>query len=163
MDRSNVSTGATPTAYMSHLLPQATEIRPGTYIYQDLNEVTVGVCSEDECAARIVTTVISDAVPDKCVLDAGSKTLTSDRLVYKPDIAGFGRVVEYPQAVITRLSEEHGEVVLAQCDKRPRLGERVHVIPNHICPVVNLQTVAWLDDGSGRLTQLTTDARGLLS
>ena len=73
-----VSGGSTPTAYQSHLVGEYTEIRPGTYVYNDMNTVRGGYCTLDDCAARIICTVVSTAVPGQVVIDAGSKTLTSD-------------------------------------------------------------------------------------
>jgi D-serine deaminase-like pyridoxal phosphate-dependent protein len=99
--------------------------------------------------------------PGKFVIDAGSKTLTNDRRTVDPDTAGYGHVVEYPDAKIVRLTEEHGEVELAPIvAERPKIGERVHVIPNHICPCVNLQTMTWVRMNAGSLEPMAVDARG---
>lgn len=156
-----VSGGSTPTAYQSHMVPQFTEIRPGTYIYNDMNTVRGGWVTLDDCAARIICTVVSNAVPGQVVIDAGSKTLTSDRCIPAPE-SGHGYIIEYPQATITKLSEEHGQVDIRNCTRAPALGERLTIIPNHICPCVNLQdSVWWSEDGS--VTKLTVDARGMLS
>ena len=134
------------------MVPAYTEIRPGTNVYNDMSLVSGGFCSLDDCAVRpVACTVVSDAVPGKAVIDAGSKTLTSDRRMISPDTAGFGHVVEYPQAKIVRLSEEHGELDLSACDRRPKLGERVHVIPNHICPCINLHDQVYLRLPDGEL------------
>jgi D-serine deaminase-like pyridoxal phosphate-dependent protein len=156
-----VSGGSTPTAFQSHHVPQLTEIRPGTYIFNDVNELRGGFCSLDDCAARIHATVVSDAVPGQVVLDCGSKTLTSDRCVPAPD-SGHGLLVDFPRARITRLSEEHAQVDVSACPSRPPLGSRVTVIPNHICPCVNLQDHVWWME-RGKLTRLPVDARGRLS
>ena len=156
-----VSGGSTPTAYQSHLVPEYTEIRPGTYLYNDMNTVRGGYCTLEDCAARIVCTVVSTAVPGQVVIDAGSKTLSSDRCGPAPD-SGHGHVLEYPEARITCLSEEHGQVDIRSCRTSPQLGERVTVVPNHICPCVNLQDTAWWRDEEGRLQELSIDARGLL-
>lgn len=157
-----VSGGSTPTAYQSHFIPQLTEIRPGTYIYNDMNTVNAGFCGLDDCAARFVCTVVSNAVPGKVVIDAGTKTLAADRNAAMPD-SGHGHVVEYPAARIVRLSEEHGEIDVSKCDRAPGIGQRVHVIPNHICPCVNLQDGAWIRGNDKRLEWLKTDARGMLT
>ena len=154
-----VSGGSTPTAYQSHLITRQTEIRPGTYVFNDMNTVRGRYCTLDECAARVLATVVSDAVPGQVVIDAGSKTLTSDRCASVPE-AGFGHVIEYPAAKITKLSEEHGQIDITVCRKQPAVGERVTVIPNHICPCVNLRdTVWWLEPGES-LRQVVVDARG---
>jgi D-serine deaminase-like pyridoxal phosphate-dependent protein len=160
--RDIVSGGSTPTAFQSHLVPQFTEIRPGTYVFNDMNTVRGGFFSLEDCAARIVCTVVSDAVAGQVVLDAGTKTLTSDRCGPAPD-SGHGHVVEYPAAVITKLTEEHGQVDVRACPRRPRVGERVTVIPNHICPCINLQDAVWLRGEDGSLQRLPVDARGKLS
>ncbi len=157
-----VSGGSTPTAYQSHLIPQLTEIRPGTYIYNDMNTVAGGFCRIEDCAARIVCTVVSNAVPGKVVIDAGTKTLSSDRNIPNPE-SGHGYVVEYPLAKITRLSEEHGEIDITACDRAPAMGERVSVIPNHICPCVNLQDAVFYREPDGTLRSIRIDARGKLS
>lgn len=157
-----VSGGSTPAAMQSHLVPAYTEIRPGTYIYMDRNCIFGGWFQEQDSAMKIVATVVSDAVPDKCVLDCGNKTLTMDLCMGHGEL-GHGIVVEYPAAKIVKLSEEHGEVDLSLCDQRPKLGERVQVIVNHVCPTINLQDMAWLKQENGELEPLPIDARGLLS
>ena len=156
-----VSGGSTPTAYQSHLVPEYTEIRPGTYVYNDMNTVRGGYCRLEDCAAHIISTVVSNAVPGQVVIDAGSKTLTMDRCSPAPD-SGHGYIVEYPEAVITRLSEEHAQINITACGRGPQLGERVTVIPNHICPCVNLQDAGWWRDAQGQSVELSIDARGLL-
>ena len=160
--RGIVSGGSTPTAYRSHLVPALTEIRPGTNVFNDLNTLRGGYCDLADCAATVLCTVVSDAVAGQVVLDAGSKALTSDRCVAAPD-SGHGLVLEYPDAVITALSEEHGRVDVRACPTRPRVGERVRVVPNHVCPCVNLHDAVWWRGTDGRLERLPVDARGRLS
>ena len=160
--RDVVSGGSTPTAYQSHLVPQVTEIRPGTTVFNDMNTVRGGFCTLDDCAASIICTVVSDAVGGQIVLDGGTKTFTSDRCGPAPD-SGHGHVVEYPDAIITKLTEEHGQVDVTRCAKRPHVGERVSVIPNHICPCINLQDAVWWQEADGGLRRLAIDARGRLS
>lgn len=158
-----VSGGSTPTALGTHLLPGITEIRPGTYVYNDVNSLREGCATMDDVAARIVTTVISTAVPGQIVLDAGSKTLTNDLCGLAPS-SGHGIVVEYPNAKITKLSEEHAQVDVSQCDRVPKIGDRVSIIPNHICPCINLQdSFWWFEEGfdqSAAPTKMPVDARG---
>ena len=155
-----VSGGSTPTSRTSHQVSALTEIRPGSYIYNDWNCVSGKWSLLDDCAARMLATVVSDAVPGKVVIDAGSKTFSRDPHFLHPDTAGFGHVVEYPHARITRLTEEHGEVDISACDQPPQVGQRIHVIPNHICPCVNLQDRFWLQHGPDEFECLPVDARG---
>jgi D-serine deaminase-like pyridoxal phosphate-dependent protein len=153
-----VSGGSTPTAYQSHFMPRMTEIRPGTYIYNDMNTVAGGFCSIDDCAASVV----SNAVPGKVVVDGGAKTLAADRNIPNPD-SGYGYVVQYPKAKVVRLSEEHGEIDISTCDSAPKLGERISIIPNHICPCVNLHDSFWLQTTNHELPEMNIDTRGKLS
>ena len=159
-----VSGGSTPTAMQSHRVTNLTEIRPGTYVYNDMKIVTGGYCTLDDCAARFACTVVSDAVPGQVVIDAGAKTLTYDSYGSGDSGGGLshGYLVEYPQARVAKLSEEHGQVDVRRCDRRPRVGERVTVIPAHICPCVNLQDQVWWKE-NGELEALRIDARGKLS
>jgi len=156
-----VSGGSTPTAYASHHVASQTEIRPGTYVFNDMNCVHGGFVTLEDCAARIVCTVISTAVPGQVVIDAGTKTLTSDKCGPAPD-SGHGLIVEYPRTKIVKLTEEHGQVDITGCDSAPLLGERITIVPNHICPCINLQDNVWLLTEQQKLEQLRVDARGLI-
>ena len=162
LDVGIVSGGSTPTAFQSHLVPQCTEIRPGTYPFNDINTVRGGFCELADCAATVVATVVSDAVAGQVVIDAGSKTLTSDRCVPDPE-CGHGYVVEYPQARVAKLSEEHGQVDVRDCPTRPKIGDRLSIIPNHICPCVNLQDRVWWRVAGGACLPMAVHARGRLS
>lgn len=161
LEVSVISGGSTPTTFQSHHITSQTEIRPGTYVFNDMNTVRGGFCRIDQCAAVVIATVVSTAVAGKAVIDAGTKALASDRNWIEPD-SGFGHVIEYPDAKIVRLSEEHGELDFSDCSSRPRIGERVAIIPNHICPCVNLHdSFLWLDD-SGNAQRSPVDCRGML-
>jgi D-serine deaminase-like pyridoxal phosphate-dependent protein len=159
MEAKIVSGGSTPTAYFSHQFKNMTEFRPGTYIFHDMNGVHGGFATIEDCAARIVATVVSSAVPGQVVIDAGSKTLTSDRCGPAPE-SGHGYVVEYPEAKIVKLTEEHGQVDVRSSARTPKVGERVTVIPNHICPCINLQDVVWWKEGDEKPIAIDVQARG---
>jgi D-serine deaminase-like pyridoxal phosphate-dependent protein len=156
-----VSGGSTPTALRSHHFRVLTEIRPGTYVFNGTNELYGGYATLDECAARVVCTVVSAAVPGKVVLDGGSKSFTSDRCGPKPD-SGSGFIVEFPEARIVRLTEEHAEVDITACQRRPKVGQRVSVVPNHICPCVNLADRFWWWELE-TLSPVQVDARGMVN
>lgn len=132
-----VSGGSTPTAFRSHEIPQQTEIRPGTYVFNDRTTAAVDACDWDDCAYTILATVISTAVPGQAVVDAGSKSLSSDPIRAGGD--GFGQILDRPEVTVARMSEEHGVLDLSGTDWRPQVGDRVRIIPNHVCVSVNLQ------------------------
>lgn len=154
-----VSSGSTPSARQSDKTPSATEIRPGTYVFNDLGYHSLEACTLESAALTVRTTVVSTAATSgQVILDAGSKTLTSDRAPAKFD--GFGRIVEHPAAVIVKLNEEHGWVDVSRCPAPPKTGDVVHVIPNHVCPVVNLHDRMYAVRG-GRVEHVwPVDARG---
>lgn len=130
----SVSGGGTPRMWQAHEAPSLTEYRAGTYVYGDRYIVASGAMGVDECAMHVHATVVSRPTADRGILDAGSKTLSSDLLGLK----GHGLILEYPEAAIYGLSEEHGNVDFSGCAGRPAVGERVTIIPNHCCVVSNL-------------------------
>lgn len=132
-----VSAGSTPSAFATHHIPGVTEIRPGTYVYNDLNTYYQGLCGLDDCAARVVATVVSTAVPGRAMIDAGSKTLSSDLLGSGPK-SGYGMVLEAPGVPIIKLNEEHGHLDVTRAERKLRVGDVVTVIPNHVCTCVNM-------------------------
>ena len=133
-----VSTGGTPDLFRAHEVSVATEHRPGTYIFRDRDQARESG-SLDDCAMRILATVVSRPTDDRAILDTGSKTLSSDTL----GLDGFGLIVEYPQLVLAKFSEEHGHVDCSASNARPHIGERVTIIPNHACAVTNLHDVLY--------------------
>lgn len=127
-----VSGGSTPTLWQSHRIPGLTEIRPGTFIFNDRNTILSGACTIDDCAARILTTVVSTSVPGQYVIDGGSKTFSSD----KAAADGFGVVEDAPDALFEKMNEEHGYI--KQAGHTRKVGDRIQILPNHICVAVNL-------------------------
>jgi len=129
-----VSTGGTPNFIHLGKLDGATEHRAGTCIFNDLMMIDAGVATLEDCAFQIYTSVVSRANPQRGILDAGSKTLTSDL----GGLDGHGKIAEHPGARIHKLSEEHGFLDLSQCSAKPEVGDIVRVIPNHVCVSVNM-------------------------
>ncbi|MCS7315941.1 MAG: alanine racemase [Bryobacterales bacterium] len=132
-----VSGGSTPTLYHSHRIRGLTEIRPGTYIFNDRNTWLAGACKLEDCAASILVTVVSTSRPGQVIVDGGSKTFSSDRLTPSPELS-FGYVLEAPGAVFTRMNEEHGYLDVRRAGVELAVGDRLRIIPNHICAAVNL-------------------------
>ncbi|MCS6816808.1 MAG: alanine racemase [Blastocatellia bacterium] len=132
-----VSGGSTPTAYLSHEFVGVTEIRPGMYIFNDRTMVGLGVARLEDCALSVLVTVVSTSVSGRAIVDGGSKTFSNDR--YRAgDGRGFGLVREDPEAEVEALSEEHGHLDISRSSRRYRVGERLTIIPNHVCTVMNL-------------------------
>src|SRR4030095_7279301 len=130
-----VSTGGTPNLVNMGQLAGATEHRAGTYIFNDRMMLACGAATPEDCALNVYATVVSRAAPERGILDSGSKTLTADTGALDD---GFGLILEYPQAKIHAFAEEHGFLDLSRSNARPRVGEVVRVIPNHVCVVVNM-------------------------
>jgi D-serine deaminase-like pyridoxal phosphate-dependent protein len=130
-----VSGGSTPAAWRMHELPGVTEIRPGTYVYNDRTTAAIGACDWEDCALTVLATVISTAVPGQAVVDAGAKALAREPL--RGDGDGWGALLDRPEVTVSRMSEEHGILDLSRTDWRPRLGDRVRIVPNHVCMVVH--------------------------
>jgi D-serine deaminase-like pyridoxal phosphate-dependent protein len=129
-----VSSGGSPAFYSAHETEGINEYRAGTYIYSDRMQAAFGMGTLEDCALTVLMTVASRPTDTRAVLDGGSKALAAD-LCPKP---GHGHIVQYPDAVIAKLSEEHAVVDLSACTDKPKVGDRVQVIPNHVCVVVNL-------------------------
>ena len=159
LDATMVSTGGTPNLKNLGKLNGATEHRPGTYIYNDRMQVAAGVASWDDCALNVYSTVVSRAAPDRGILDAGSKTLTSDT---GGGLDGHGLILEHPEAKIARFAEEHGFLDLTRSNTRPHVGDVVRIVPNHVCVVVNMMDEVVMVRGEEIIGVLPVAARGKL-
>lgn len=131
---SRVTGGGTARMWHAHEHKTLTEYRSGMYIYGDRATLNNGAMTLDDISFKVICTVVSRPTADRGILDGGSKTFSSD-LVGQD---GYGLILEYPEARFYGQSEEHGHVDFSACAKKPEIGERVTVIPNHCCPVTNL-------------------------
>ena len=131
----HVSVGSTPSSRYTPTVPGVTEMRPGTYVFNDNSAFRHGHLGPEECAARIAATVVSRPASDRAVVDSGSKALAFDP---SPSHPGHGYVVGHPDAEIARISEEHGVVLLPPDEPGFAVGDRHEIIPNHVCPAINL-------------------------
>jgi len=156
-----VSGGSTPTAWRMHEVPGVTEVRPGTYVYNDRTTAEIGACGWEDCALTVLATVISRAVPGQAVIDAGTKALGREPM---RGVAGegFGVVMDHPDIVVARMSEEHGILDLSKSDWNPQVGDQVRIIPNHVCIVVHLNDVIYGVRDSIVETSWMVAARGRL-
>ncbi len=153
-----VSTGGTPNLANLGKLDGATEHRAGTSIFNDRMMLACGAATLEDCALTVFTTVVSRAGPERGILDAGSKTLTSDT----GGLDGHGLILEHPQAKVARFAEEHGFLDLSGCNDKPEVGDILRVIPNHVCVVVNMVDRLVAVRGDEILGEIPVAARGRL-
>jgi D-serine deaminase-like pyridoxal phosphate-dependent protein len=154
-----VSGGSTPTMMSTHELPAVTEFRPGTYVFNDRTTAEVGACGWEDCALTVLATVVSTAVPGQAVIDAGTKALGREPLRAGAG-EGFGVLMDRREVYVRAMSEEHGMLELGDSGWKPRVGEQVRVIPNHVCIVVHLNDVVHGMRGDTVETSWPVEARG---
>jgi D-serine deaminase-like pyridoxal phosphate-dependent protein len=127
-----VSAGSTPTALLS-AVQGVTDERPGTFVFGDRQQSTLGAHRPEDVALFVVGTVVQVSGP-YFVVDVGAKVLTKD---LPKTVEGYGALPAYPEAIIERVYDHHG-MIHARGGPLPRAGERVAIIPNHVCPITNL-------------------------
>lgn len=132
-----VSGGSTPTAFESGLFHGVNEVRPGMYIFNDRNTMAIDAAALEDCALSVVVTVVSTAVSGRAIVDGGSKTFSYDRFQVG-DGRGYGLVKEDPAVELERLTEEHGHLNVERSERHCRVGDRLSIIPNHVCTTVNM-------------------------
>jgi D-serine deaminase-like pyridoxal phosphate-dependent protein len=154
-----LSGGSTPLAWRAHELPMVREVRPGTYVYNDRTTAEIGACEWDDCALTVLATVVSTAVPGQAVVDAGSKALGREPM-RGVEGEGFGALLDHPEVTVQRMSEEHGVLDLSSTSWRPRVGEQVRIVPNHVCVVVHLNDAIHGVRGDEVVESWTVSARG---
>jgi D-serine deaminase-like pyridoxal phosphate-dependent protein len=148
-----VSAGSTPTALLSSV-KGVTEERPGTYVFGDRQQVILGAQQADDVALFVATTVVQ-VTGERFVIDAAAKVLTKDMA---PIVEGYGALVDFPDARIERIYDHHG-VITAGGGPLPAVGDRLALIPNHVCPVTNLaRELIILDDRGDEVDRWNVDA-----
>jgi D-serine deaminase-like pyridoxal phosphate-dependent protein len=153
-----LSGGGSPAMKSLADYPMMTEHRAGAYIYNDVMMVEAGGAAWDDCAMHVRATVVSRPTDDRAIIDAGSKMLTREQYFVK----GFGHVVEYPGAVVSNVSEEHGTIDLSASPERPEVGDVISIVPNHCCVVSNMvDEVFGVRDGTVEVVWPVA-ARGLM-
>ena len=159
LDATIVSTGGTPNLANLGRIAGATEHRAGTYVFNDRMMMAAGAASLDDCALNVVATVVSRGGAERGILDAGSKTLTTDT----GGLDGHGLILEYPKARIHKFAEEHGFLDLAASSAKPEVGEVVRIVPNHVCVVVNMVDRLIATRGNQIVGEIPVAARGRIS
>jgi D-serine deaminase-like pyridoxal phosphate-dependent protein len=155
-----ISTGGTPNLLNLGTIEGATEHRAGTSIFNDRMMMATGFATEADCALKVYTTVVSRGGPERGILDAGSKVFTTET---GWGLKGHGQILEHPEAEVARFAEEHGFLDLTRCNDRPKVGDVLRVIPNHVCPVVNVVGALVLVRDGEIVERLDVEARGKLT
>ncbi|MCD8509482.1 MAG: alanine racemase [Bacillus sp. (in: Bacteria)] len=158
------SVGSTPTFERGAKFKGITEVRPGNAVFFDSMQVGLGVASFEETALYVLATVVS-VKKGRFILDTGSKALTTEKGAHgNESVKGFGKLLDYEGLNVTRVSEEHGIVEVtektASILDTIQLNDRVRIVPNHACPVVNLFDNYYVHQENGELTKLPVDGRG---
>lgn len=131
-------------------------VRPGAYVFGDvyLSRIT-GVMRTEDVALQVLATVVDKPEPGLALIDAGSKTFSSDRT---PETV-FAIDADGRDLAVVRVNEEHG--YLRGSGVEPlRIGERVRLTPAHVCPVVNLTDDVVVVDADRIVGSWRVDARG---
>jgi D-serine deaminase-like pyridoxal phosphate-dependent protein len=149
-----VSGGSTPNAPRTPLIPQTTEIRPGTYVFYDATRIALGLAGPEDCALRVLVTVVSTAVPGQCVVDGGSKTFSLNPI---RGGTGYGVFPDRPGWLLEKMNEEHGYV---RTPSPARVGEKVWAIPSHAGTCTNMHDEVWYGRGGRVEGKWPVAARG---
>lgn len=152
----DVSGGGTPGMWRLASYDGFTEYRAGTFIYGDRITVANGAASPDDVAITLLVSVVSTAGEAWCTVDGGTKVFSSDQYGQE----GYGVVLDHPDHLLTRASEEHGVLQVEGCKPAFPLGTKLRIIPNHACIVSNLHDLAYAVRGDEVVGQWSIAARG---
>ncbi|WP_371362237.1 D-threonine aldolase [Sporomusa rhizae] len=155
-----VSIGATPSLMQTEIIEGITEIRPGTYIFMDAGQGNA-INDYSRCAATVLVTIISKPTEERVVFDAGAKTLTSqNRPAGICATEGQGLVKNSNNIRVAGLFDEHGLIYDRQFRTEVEIGDKIEIIPNHICPTCNLYEKAYLVSKGKVLKEIPVLGRG---
>jgi D-serine deaminase-like pyridoxal phosphate-dependent protein len=134
-----VSAGSTPTAMHSKNFTGITEMRPGVYVFNDLDQEGIGSCGAGDLALSVLASVIGHYPHrNQMLIDAGALALSKDISAqeFMPKV-GYGAVADAPakDMSVVACSQEHGFV--SSDDPLPYgnlpIGSRLRILPNHAC------------------------------
>lgn len=160
----DVSCGSTPTGKYAAGVDGVTEVRPGTYIFNDIMQVKSRVAKAEECAASVLVTVISTPYEDTAIVDGGSKAISTDTTtgVFPFFFEGYGKIVGRDNLILAHANEEHGIIKSNSGGTGLRIGDRLLIIPNHICTTINLHDHVYFLNADNSLRKVCVEARGKL-
>lgn len=160
-----VSGGSTPTGKFVAQCEGITELRAGTYIFNDRPKLIQGVATVDECAARVKVTVVSTPTADRAIIDGGSKIFSGDGKTDSPplNMHGYGHIVGRDDLVFDHMNEEHGILVSKEGQTNLKVNDVLYIIPNHICTTMNLCNYVYIREKDGTFTKTIVEGRGLVN
>lgn len=163
IDIRDISAGSTPTGESVAKTGLVTEIRPGTYIFKDYMLYKEGITNLEDVAAHIYATVVSTPREDYAIIDGGTKTFPMDILLNQPPYyyPSYAIVEGNENLVLTRMNEEHGIITAKDGKTGLIVGQKIKMIPIHVCTAINMQNYVYIYDGHGIIKQ-KVDARGML-
>jgi D-serine deaminase-like pyridoxal phosphate-dependent protein len=155
-----ISIGATPSMMHAGIIEGVTEIRPGTYIFMDVGQGSA-IHDFNKCAATVLTTIISKPTDERVVLDAGAKSLTSqNRSEGICSTHGYGLVKNSNNIRLNGVFDEHGLIYNKEFRDSIEIGDKLEIIPNHVCPTCNLYEKAYLVSQGTVLKEIPILCRG---
>jgi len=162
VDIKDVSCGSTPTGIYAAGVDGVTEVRPGTYIFNDIMQVKSRMADIEECAASVVVTVVSTPYEDSAIVDGGSKAISTDTAigVFPFFFEGYGKIAGRDDLVFAYANEEHGIIKSKSCTTALRIGDRLRIIPNHICTTINLHDYVYFLNADKSIRKVRVEARG---
>jgi len=152
-----LSGGNTVSGKVPWCLEGLTEIRAGNYILNDCAQLYFDRVAVEDCALRVIATVVSIPNQYTAIIDAGTKSLSSDS--FPSTGSNYGFVVGRQDLQLFKLNEEHGFIK----SKEPhhlRIGDRIAIIPNHACVVTNLVDEVYGFRNTTLERVISIDARG---
>lgn len=158
-----VSIGSTPPFLLGFDIPKGiTEIRPGTYILMDASQSGV-IGSFHRAAASVLTTIISKPTEERVITDVGAKGITAQtRTEGLTATKGLGKIKEFDDVFIHSVFDEHSIIYNKDFNQKIQIGDKVQIIPNHICPVSNLHEKAYLINDGKVIEEIIIECRGKL-
>ena len=159
----DVSAGSTPTGVAVAATGLVTEIRPGTYIFKDVMLTRENAGTVEEIAVRLYATVVSTPTEEYAVIDGGTKTFPMDVSILTPPMnyPGYAAVEGRDDLHLSRMNEEHGMLVSDRCQTGLTVGQKIALLPIHVCTALNMQNQVYLlENGQLRLERVA--ARGML-
>lgn len=158
-----VSIGSTPPFLFKFEIPKGvTEIRPGTYILMDASQSNA-IGSYETCAATVLTTIISKPTNERVITDVGAKGITAQRRTKGITATkGFGKIKGFENIYVHGVFDEHAIIYNEAFNSQVSVGDKIQIIPNHICPVSNLYEKAYLVSKGEVLEEVLIECRGKL-